>query len=289
MVREISPWTLDHLVFNKPYFDRRGFLVAERDGQVIGFAHASFGPNELGSAIDFELGVTQMLLVDTTIADRNEVAKQLLAASEEYQRTLGARLMYAGGIKPMNAFYLGLYGGSELPGVLESDPTLPWFQDQGYTEVDRVQVLQCYIHRFRPPVDRRLLQVRRRYTVEAAGESKPGSWWEACTAPPTDVLRFQVLSRDGGPACGSVGFWHIEPLATDWGTTAVGLIEMEIAPPFQRHGIATFLCCEAIKLIQPFGIQMIEVQTMVSNKAALGLYEKLGFQRIEQGVVLRKK
>src|SRR5215211_6528683 len=38
---------LDNAVFNKPYFDPAGFLVAEDDGgRVAGFAHGGFGPNE---------------------------------------------------------------------------------------------------------------------------------------------------------------------------------------------------------------------------------------------------
>ena len=33
----------------------------------------------------------------------------------------GAKVLYGGGIRPLNAFYFGLYGGSEMPGVLETD------------------------------------------------------------------------------------------------------------------------------------------------------------------------
>ena len=47
-------------------------------------------------------------------------------------------MIYAGGIRPLNGFYLGLYGGSELPGILASDPVL---NDRplrnGYREIDR--------------------------------------------------------------------------------------------------------------------------------------------------------
>ena len=57
------------------------------------------------------------------------LADELLARSEVYLRERGAKVIYAGGIRPLNGFYLGLYGGSELPGVLVTDPmfgeTLP--------------------------------------------------------------------------------------------------------------------------------------------------------------------
>ena len=32
-------------VFSKPYFDRRGLLVACEGARIVGFAHAAFGPN----------------------------------------------------------------------------------------------------------------------------------------------------------------------------------------------------------------------------------------------------
>lgn len=288
LVRTISPWTLDELVFNKPYFDRHGLLIAQRDDRVIGFAHAGFGPDETEAALNFEMGATLMLMVASDVPDRDEVARDLLTASEDYQRARGAKLLYAGGMRPINPFYLGLYGGSELPGVLESDPNLPFYLNHGYIEIDRCQVMQCEIRGFRSPLDRRFLQVRRRYTVQNVNSPAPDTWWAACTLPPTEVLRFEVVPREGGAACGSVGFWHIEPLASDWRTTAVGLIDMEVQPSFQRGGLATFLCCESIKLIKTIGVELIEVQTMVRNTAALGLYHKLGFRDVEQGVVLRK-
>ena len=48
------------------------------------------------------------------------LGEQLLAASEDYLRQRGAKLLYAGCVKPLNPFYRGLYGGSEMPGTLVS-------------------------------------------------------------------------------------------------------------------------------------------------------------------------
>src|SRR5262249_11990691 len=48
---------LERFVFSKPYFDRAGLLIAEEAGQVVGFAHAGFGPNEAESALDRTRGV----------------------------------------------------------------------------------------------------------------------------------------------------------------------------------------------------------------------------------------
>jgi len=49
------------------------------------------------------------------------VADELLLRSEAYLQDRGSKIIYGGGIRPLNAYYLGLYGGSELPGILATD------------------------------------------------------------------------------------------------------------------------------------------------------------------------
>jgi ribosomal protein S18 acetylase RimI-like enzyme len=56
----------------------------------------------------------------------------------------------------------------------------------------------------------------------------------------------------------------------------------------QRIGLATFLNVEAIRYLQTSGMGLVEAQTMQQNTAARGLYEKLGFKQVDQGIVLRK-
>ena len=115
-----TPRMLEAFVFSKPYFDRLGFQVAEEDGHILGFVHAGFGPNESQDDIGTEMGVTCLLLVAPQHAD-SDVPDKLLAASEDYLRSHGAKILYAGGIHPLSPYYLGFYGGSELPGVMVSD------------------------------------------------------------------------------------------------------------------------------------------------------------------------
>src|SRR4051812_40528586 len=110
---------LDRLVFSKPYFDPLGLIVATENGQPIGFAHAGFGPTEDESALSNELGASILTIVSPH-PDEAKIAATLITGSEKYLRDQGAKVLYAGGMRPLNAFYLGLYGGSELPGILDS-------------------------------------------------------------------------------------------------------------------------------------------------------------------------
>lgn len=101
-------------------------------------------------------------------------------------------------------------------------------------------------------------------------------------------LRYELVPRTGGEVLGSITLWDIEPLATTWAVRAAGLIELEIAPPHRRQGMATFLIGEALRQIYSQGIHLIEVQILDSNQPALALYAKLGFTEVDQGAILRK-
>ena len=71
------------------------------------------------------------------------MAVGLLERSEAYCCGRGPRFSTAAAIRPLNAFYFGLYGGSEMPGVLETDRVAQQaYFARGYEEIDRTLVLQ---------------------------------------------------------------------------------------------------------------------------------------------------
>ena len=287
-MQPVSPALLDQCVLSKPYFDRLGLILAWEDNQPLGLVHAGFGPNEDRSALSTAAGVTCMLMVVPHEREQT-VAAGLLAHSEEYLRQRGARVLYGGSIRPLDPFYLGLYGGSELPGVLVSDPrTTSVLENNGYKEVDRSIILQRGLSGYRPAVGRHRAQVRRSNLIEEVYDPPTESWWEACTLGEIVRTRFQIYPREGGPARGSATFWNIEPLAQCWQVHAAGLMDLEIHPPFRRQGLAEHLLAEAMRHLHSHGVHLGEVQVRPRNQAALGLYKKLGFQEVDQGAVFRK-
>src|SRR5262245_4993235 len=131
----------ERMVLSKPYFDRDGLIVAVDNGSVIGFAHAGFGPTDNESGVSRELGAAILVIVAPR-ADEPAIAAELIARCEAYLKSRGAKVLYGGGIRPLNAFYVGLYGGSELPGILDSDiPQQGFFFNANYREIDRTVVL----------------------------------------------------------------------------------------------------------------------------------------------------
>ncbi len=297
LAQPVSAAILDQFVLSKLGFDREGLIVAVRDGRPVGFVHAAFGPTDDETQISTELGVIAMLMVRHGADgpdDRPAVARELLARGEEYLRGQGAKVLYAGGIKPLDLFYLGLYGGSEMPGILDSSDELQsLFLEHDYREIDRVVVLDCDLSRFRPPVNRQQLQLRRRWVIEVSYDPPAASWWDASTLGVLDRMRFELLPRggqsSGAGAAASATFWNLEPLASCWGVRAAGLIDVEVAADHRQQGFATCLVAESLRMLHAEGTTLVEAQTMAHNTAALAMYARLGFVEVDQGAVLRKE
>lgn len=288
LAQPISSSVLELCVFSKQQFDPEGLLMAYKNGKAVGFVHAGFGADERGEGPDTSLGTTHVLMLRHGAED-NHLADELIARSEAYQKSRGATVHYAGGIRPLDAFYLGLYGGSELPGVLESDERqLQHFTRNHYEEASRVIVLQRELVRFRFGGPRETRQIKRDTSVEQTYMPPARHWWEACVTGGQDRMRFALRERSTGAEIAHVIFWDIEPLATAWGIPTVGMTDLWVDPAHRRRKAATYLLNEALRLVQRRGATMVEAQTMAENEGARALYESIGFTTIDNGVVLRK-
>ncbi len=288
LMQPATPAILEQLVFSKPYFDPQGLILAFDGDAAVGFVHAGFGANDEQTDIDTTMGTTYQLMLRAD--HRNEsLADQLLRRAEDYLRGRGAKVLYGGGIRPFNAFYLGLYGGSELPGVLVGDPVLGTAcLRNGYREIDRVQILQLELAGFRPPVSRSQRQLRRELSSREIYCPPARSPWEAYTIGDFERLRFSLAAANG-PSLADVDFWDIEPLSTRWGVATAGMFDLRVTEERRRQGLATFLLVDAFERLRNRGIALVEAQTMQHNAPALALYAKLGFTKIDEGAVYRKE
>jgi GNAT superfamily N-acetyltransferase len=287
-MQPVSTAMLEQCVFSKQYFDREGLIVATHDDQPVGFVHAVFGPNEREDGLSTEVGATQLLMVRQEHR-QSQLPADLLARGEAYLRAQGAKVLYAGGIRPLNGFYLGLYGGSELPGVLSTDPVDQLLRVSGYREIDRVIILQRELATFHAPFSRNARQVRREVTFEEFAPPPPSSWWDACTIGGIERIGYRLKCRGGKAPLASVSFWEVEPLASCWGMRTAGMFDLFVDPNQRRRGLATLLMVEVIKQLRLRGLGLVEAQTMYQNQPALAFYGNLGFQAIDCGYVFRKE
>jgi GNAT superfamily N-acetyltransferase len=288
LLQPVSADLFEQLVFAKPYFDYRGLIIAAENGRAVGFAHAGFGPNESESRLSTELGVTCVVLVRADYPPE-EVSAGLLERAEQYLLGRGAKVLYGGAIRPLNPFYLGLYGGAELPGILMTDRVaIELFRSHGYREIDQTLIFRRDLTDFQVPMDRSQLALRRQMALQMSVDSPSRTWWEACTTSDFDLTRFEVMPRGGGQVLARATFRNMEPAGAGTFVRAAGLLDLEVDAS-RRQGLATYLLGECFQNFSRQGILLVEVQAMAGNAAAIALYRKLGFRQSDQGAVFRKE
>ena len=290
LFQPMSTHLLEDLIFSRLYFEREGIRIAWDGNRPLGFAHAGFGPSEDRNDVSTELGTTYQIRVRSDCDNPEQVADALLTQCEEYLVSRGAKVLYGGGIQPLNAFYWGIYGGSELPGILKKD----WiaqtvFQSRGYKEIDRTVAFSGEIHSVAPPMTRGLMQHRRKMTVHKIEDPPTSDWWDASTKGVFQLSRFELQPRGGGEC---LGFALVRDMRFSEnlfsGESSAGLIELEIEEGYRRQGLVTYLLSEVFHDLGRHRVNRLEIQTMQHNSAAVSLYEKLGFQKVDQGTIYRK-
>lgn len=290
LLQPVSVDLLEQYVLGKLYFDYSGLILALDEDEAVGFAHAGFGPSETDFRLGHEMGTTCLVMIRPDRNDIPVIADGLIQRCEAYLVGRGAKVLYGGGIQPLNAFYLGLYGGSELPGVLGGDTvTRQALEARGYRQIDTTTILHRPLEGFRPPVDRKQMQIRRGMFLAVVNDPPTRTWWEACTLADFELIRCTLAPQRDAPPVASATFRRMEPTAAYGAGRAVGLMELQVHPTYRRQGLATFLLGEASRAFLREGVELVEVQTMCHNTAALGLYKKLGFEPVDEGIVYRKE
>lgn len=278
----VTDWEL--LVLGKPYFDREGFLVAEDSGQIVGFSHAGFGPNESGDDLDVRKGLVCLTRVLPEHVE-SDLPLDLIRAATDYLKRRGAIEIYAGACFPYVPFYLGVYGGSRIPGIPVEDRAFSdWVETSGFQQRDRIRVCQLPLQGFRVPVNRDLMRLRRQYQVSSLVDPRPSTWWEHCTYGLAETFGFQLSERGSDNAIGQVMFWEIHPLSSEWGVRTIGMCDLWIRPELRRQGLARFLVGQALTQLTNQGIARCEVQLRESDAAMMALVQSLEFSQISAGI-----
>lgn len=271
----------------KPYFDRLGLLVAEHDGNVIGFVHAAFGPNENRSDISRGVGVVCMLQVVPEF-DSIELRHQLLNAAEEYLRSSGTKRIIGGPSPPFVPFYHGLCGSGELPGVLASDRLLhEVYQAAGYSIVETFAVMDCDLKNLRAVVDYNQRQLARLFEVRPTMDHVFDNWWETCAFGPIQRSEFEIVEKATSLPCGSMLWWDLE-VSDDRQSLGVALSRLLVVDHQRRAGLATILVSNALKQLKESGATLAQVQVPVSNEAGFEFFRKLGFSEVTRGTTYEK-
>ena len=280
---------LERFIFAKPYFDPEGFIVAVQDGIRVGFAHAGFGPNNAESGVSMAGGVTCLVGVRPSY-QRRGIGSELLGRCEEYLVQKGARTLYAGALRPLNPFYFGLYGGSDLPGFLASDTAAaPFMEYQGYRAWSTCLVFQRRLDQPVNIADGRFAALRKKYELRVVPRSGVGSWWQECVLGPLEPLEFRLEETASGKPVARAEIWEMEGFSWRWGLPSVGILNITTREDVRRQGLAKFLMTSLLKYLQEQYFSLAEVQTPERNQSAVKLFQSLGFEQVDFGRVYKRE
>ena len=289
VAESLSRTTLDSFVFAKPYFERQGLILAFEDDRPAGFVHAGFGPNQDLTDLDYSVGIVSALRV-VDVESNPQISQELLTRACDYLRIKGAKSTYFGSRYPNAPFYLGLYGGSQIGGVIDDDIlTKNALQAFGFREEEKIVTYSRTLAGFRTAVDREQMSIRRKFQISAIADPLETSWWESCTLGLAERDCFNAQPRNGFEVAASVKFWDIQPLATKWGVSARGIHELEIAPEHQDTGLKLFLLGELIRHLMQQGVGLAEAQCLTSEQSTIECLKKLGFEQTGMATAMTLK
>lgn len=289
LAANISIDLFDKLVLSKPYFDREGLIMALKGQEVIGFVHAGFGPDPDELRIDVCRGVVSLLLLHADCEDL-QVADGLLKQAEQYLKERGAEEIFGIGFGNLCPFYLGLYGGCDLPGVLESDTVRQeLFARNGYLNAGRILRYGRELEGYRPVMDRNTLLLRRNTRIEFVTDPPSRSWWDACTQGCLPQLEAVVRPVSGGPGIASVIFWDMQTLTGHSENRIMGLSSIRISDPERTASAAKYLLAESFRYLQQQGIGQVQGQCREDDSVLRPLLEATGFEQRDAGIILKKR
>lgn len=280
-LRNSSP--LERHVYAKPYFDPAGLIVAEDNGVRAGFVHAGFGPNPKETGLSFASGVICLLAVRPAYRGRG-LGSELLDRAVAYLRGKGARAIYAGQMPPLAPFYLGLYGGSDLPGFLASDAAAaPFLEYSGYGSCNTCLVFQRRLDQPLNVVDVRFAALRRKYSMRMVPRSGASPWWQECVLGPVEPFEFRLEEGSTSRVVARAEAWEMEGFSWRWGVPSAGILSVQVREDLRRQGLGKFLVSSALKYLQEQYYGIVEAQAMERNQAAVKLFQSLGFDQVDFG------
>ena len=247
----MRPHELDSHALGRPNFDAAGLIVAETDGRIVGFVHAGFGPDvPIDPArpfdLNLEMGTIAMLLVDPDF-HQGDLVTGLITEAESYLRKRGAKVVYAGGVFPLNPFYWGIYGGTEGSGVLSRhQPFQRAIVERGYRPAGTTVLLEADLS-VPEPRDPRGVLVRRQTQIEFQDDALPTHWWQCLALGDFQLLNVTLVSRSDGRALGQAQAWDMSWFGRGDSRSRIGLISLDVAPDHRRKGYGRFLVSEIFR------------------------------------------
>jgi len=279
---------LELFVYARPYFDRRGLILATDRVEVVGMVHAGFSATADESRLDFKRGVISAVIVRPEYRRRG-IGRVLVRQAEEFLKGHGARQVMAGAGNNGNGFYHALYGGVEPSGFAESgEHPSEFFAACGYEPGGVTRILHRDLHKGRDPVNARLIRNRRRLQMVITDRIPNQTWWWHARFGHQETLQFQLTDRSSGESVASGQILGLDVYIPKWGVRAVGMRDLFVPQHARRQGYAFSLVLEVCRELREQSIRLVETQVAADNTAALDLFASVRFEEVGTLLTFRR-
>jgi GNAT superfamily N-acetyltransferase len=287
-----TPSLLERWVFSKPYFDPNGLIVAidEADNnKVLGYIHAGFGPNSELSALDYSQGVLCSLAVRPS-ARRQGVARDLVHRAEQYLIGRGSTTLRAGPRWPYCPFGFGLYGGTNCPGFLASDPGAdPFFKSLGYAPAGTTLVFHKRLDVPLSIADGRFGLLRKRYDTQILRSAAAPTWWHECVWGTLEPVEFRMVDKLANNFLAARAIvWELEGYGWRWGFPSAGVLDIQVRQDLRRQGLAKLLMAHVLRFLQDQFFGICEVQAPSDAPDLIGLSRASTLDQVDVGTTYVK-
>lgn len=267
-VAPLTPERFVDLVETKSYFDSTGLLVAEEDGDVLGWVHACIAPGS--EAWHDPTGKTARIRMLIYPRARLEVGRALVSAA-----TAWLRERESGALEAMHAefgypFYRGLWFGGE-PMCPASMPHLQLaFEVGGYKNTQESIFMTAELDSPPTPTSPEARAAFAESPAEMRHDGMRESW--IGFAP----MRTRALLED--EEVGSIGWVVLPHVAERLGAPCVNIWGLGVHEQHRRKGLAAALISRVLSRAYAQGARFASVGTQLWNSPAHAAYAKFGFR-----------
>lgn len=280
-----SVHALETAVFCLPYFDPLGLIIAEADGEVIGFSHAGFGATDDRSRLDYTRGVICCALV-THEYQHQGIGQELVRQAERYLLERGATSIHAGQSRFRDPFYLGVYGGARPSGFLMSDGAAgPFFEAMGYRVHQKVNIFQRDVSDPKGPMNYKLMALKRQTELTLSDQPDNPTWWWYCRYGNLESMRFNLVSRTTREPVATATVIGMDHYLNAWNERVVGLVDVIVEEKYRNQGFGQTLIVETLRRLKSELITRAEIHVPEENLDGIAAVEAAGFSQVDTGVV----
>ena len=273
----------EYLIFSQPYFEKPGLIVAVQEGRIVGFVHAGLG--DQNHPTERHAGVICMLMVHPKFR-RQGIGRNLYEHASRWLQEKNATSITVGSVPPVTPFYVGMYGGAQPLGFLESEEdAAPFCAALGLQEKTRIASYQRDVQNSRDPISVRHVQNRRKFQLRLQVRDVPDSPWWITRIGRLDAISAILEPKMGGEPVAWAECYGLDLFVGKWNARAVAVNDIFVPEDNRKQGYGQTLLLELAARMKRELVDILDAYAFESNEAGMKLLESGGFSRVDTGVV----